>query len=284
MPWCRAWPETLSSIARGRACTRTPRRLASFTSSATRGLCAPCSTSNSRTRDGSLASAPSTGLMPTIQVSLMVKPHQPDRHSARRAGTIRNPLSPRDQKQIPGSARRDGRQPRNDDQSSSAPTLFVACDAFPLVASRHHPEIDLAVFHARAQHLHTYLVAKAKNGARALATQFMPARVELVIVVAQLGDVHQAGYFRFGQLHEQAERGDAGDDAIEFGTDVLFHPRALVALVHVALGFLGATLRARTVRGHRRHLAFGVEVCGRLAAGERIANRPVHEQIGIAPN
>src|SRR6185437_6839464 len=161
MPWWRAWPETLSSIARGRACTRTPSRLASSANAVMRGLCVPCSTRISRTRDGSFANAPSTGLMPTIQVSLIPPP--------------------------PPSVERGSRGVRGDVRRSLPPRRTGGRRAFVT----HHPEIDLAILHAGAQDLHAHRVAEAENRPGAFAAQLVAARIELVVVVAQLGDVHQ---------------------------------------------------------------------------------------------
>src|SRR5690348_12947665 len=224
MPWWRAWPESLSSIVRGRVCTCTPRRLASSTSSAVRGLWLPCSTRISRTRAGSLASAPATGLMPTIQCSRMLDALtllQEQRHAA---------------------ADRDVPQPWSFPACAPAPVrlrrIRRPCAHGGSAFHAHQPEIDPTILHAGAQHLDAHFVAQAEDRAGAFAAQFMATRIELVVVVAQLGDVHQPRHLRLGQLDEQSERGDAGDDAIELRADVLLHPGALVAVVDVALGFL----------------------------------------------
>src|SRR5690348_7789024 len=269
MPWWRAWPDSLSSIARERVCTCTPRRLASSTSSPVRGLWLPCSTRISRTREGSLASAPATGLMPTIQCSRMLDAFTPLQEQ-RRAATDRN---------VP------------------QPWSFPACAPAPVrlrrICTRAHggstlrtdqPEIDPTILHAGAQHLDAHPVAQAEDRAGAFAAQFMAAGIELVVVVAQLGDVHQARHLRLSQLDEQSERGDAGDDAVELRADVLLHPRTLVAVVDVALGLLCTSFGPRALRRHGRHLALGVEVRRRLAAGQRIADRAVHQQVRVTPD
>ena len=128
------------------------------------------------------------------------------------------------------------------------------------------------------------MVAEAELRTGALALEQFAGGVEVVIVVGELTDVHQAGHLRFVQFHEQAERGDAGDHAVEFAADVLFHPRTLEALIDIALGFLGTPLALRTMDRHGRHFGGGVAVVGRLAAGQCEANRTMHQQIGITPD
>ena len=111
----------------------------------------------------------------------------------------------------------------------------------------------------------------AEREAAALARQQVLARVEVVVVVRQLRDVHEARHAARIDFHEKAERGDARHDAVELAADVLLHPRALESLVDVALGRVGATLALRAVAAARSHVGFAVQVRIRLAARDRVA-------------
>src|SRR5690606_14980560 len=89
-------------------------------------------------------------------------------------------------------------------------------------------EIDLAVLQAGTQDQHRHAVTQAEGPPAALAGKHLSYRIEVVIVVRQLRDVHQAIDARLVQLHEQAEAGDAADRALEGAADVLLHPGTLV--------------------------------------------------------
>src|SRR5690348_2704298 len=104
--------------------------------------------------------------------------------------------------------------------------------------ARNEAEVDFPIFETRTQHLHAHRVAEPELEPAPLAREQMPHRIEMVIVVRQLRDVHEPGDLRVDELDEKPERRHARHDARELAADVLLHPRALVALVDVALGFV----------------------------------------------
>src|SRR2546427_625144 len=75
--------------------------------------------------------------------------------------------------------------------------------AFVLALVLDQAEIDLALFHAGLQYQDAHAVAQAVAAAAAFAGQRLAGGVELVIVLRQLGHVHQALHLRLVQFHEQ---------------------------------------------------------------------------------
>ena len=106
----------------------------------------------------------------------------------------------------------------------------------------------------------------------------------MVIVVGELGHVHQPVDLRLVELDEQAEAGDAADDAVELAADVLLHPRGAITFVHFALCLVGAARAFGALQRQRRHRAAGVRIRRRLAAGQRVLDRAMHQQIRVAPD
>ena len=80
----------------------------------------------------------------------------------------------------------------------------------------------------------------------ALADQRVRAGVEVEVVAAELGDVHEPVDGEAVERHEQAEARDAADGAVELLADPVLHVVALEPVVDVARRFVGAAL------GHRR--------------------------------
>src|SRR5690606_25800810 len=124
--------------------------------------------------------------------------------------------------------------------------------------------VDLAVVGAGLEHHDPHPAAEAEVQPAALAAEHLPDRIELVVVVRQLGDVDQAVDLGLVQLPEQAEAGDAADHAIELAADVLLHPRRAVALVDLALGLVGAALALGALQRQPGHVA------GRVLVGPRL--------------
>src|SRR5690606_4194947 len=120
-------------------------------------------------------------------------------------------------------------------------------------------EIDLALLQAGLEHDDAHPVAEPEFAARTLAGQGLAHRVEMVEVVGQLGDVHQAVDLRLVEFHEQPEAGHPADGAVELAAHVLFHPRGAVAFIDLAFGLVGAALALGTLQGQRGHLAGAVE-------------------------
>src|SRR5690606_5617230 len=122
------------------------------------------------------------------------------------------------------------------------------------------PEVDLALLQAGLEHHDARAVAEAVLAAGALAGERLADRVEVIVVVRQLGHVHQAVDLGLVQLDEQPEAGHAADHAVELAADVLFHPGGAVALVHLALGLVGAARALGALQRQRGHVAVRVAV------------------------
>src|SRR3546814_473812 len=112
------------------------------------------------------------------------------------------------------------------------------------------PEGDLALLQAGLEHHDAGAVAQAVLAAGAFAGERLADRVEVVVIVRQLGHVHKAVALRLVQFDEQTEAGDASDHAVELAAPVLLPPRSAVAVVDFALGLF----RAAGVRGVSRSL------------------------------
>src|SRR5688572_9206212 len=231
-----------SSAARSRACGFTPSSRARSPSSFTRGLWLPLSMSSSTRLPPSWVSAASTAWMPISSSVLMLPGFG--------VGDWGNGTRPGGRSSVPIDGSSD--EPRSGRQRGD------------------QAEVDLAVLEARAQHLHAHRVAEAELQATAFAAQQAARRVEMVVVVRQLGDVHEAVDLRFRQFHEQPEGGHPGNDAVELAADVLLHPGALVAFVDVAFGLVGAALVVRAMHAQAGHAARAVLVRDRLAAFQRV--------------
>src|SRR5690606_13667832 len=156
------------------------------------------------------------------------------------------------------------------------------CRGFDAAGVGDQAEVDLALLQAGLEHDDADAVAEAVLAAAALAGQRLADRVEAVVVVRQLGHVHQAVDLGLVQLHEQAEAGDAADGAVELAADVLPHPPRAVALVHFALGLVGPARTLRALQRQRRHFVRGIGVAVHALPGEAVLDRAVHQQVRIA--
>src|SRR5690606_12161949 len=103
-------------------------------------------------------------------------------------------------------------------------------------------------------------------------------------VIDQVGDVHQAVNHQVGQLHEQAEVGDARHDALELFANLVFHELAL----EPGLDFTSGIFRPALVRGtdgaKALHFAARVVVTACLAPPQDVADSPVHQQVRVTPD
>src|SRR5688572_15526366 len=88
-------------------------------------------------------------------------------------------------------------------------------------------EVHLARLDVDAHQLHAHAIGEAIALLGAVAEQHVARRVELEVVAAELGDVHQAVDEVLVERDEEAERGDAGDSAAEGLADVVAHVEAL---------------------------------------------------------
>src|SRR3990172_11481085 len=113
-----------------------------------------------------------------------------------------------------------------------------------------HPgqfEINLGFVQVHAHHAHAHLVAEAVDLARALAHQAMMRRVEVIVIIAQRRDMHQAVHVDLDQLYENPEIGDTADITVEFLADLVHHELGLEPAHHLARGLVGAAFGQRTV-------------------------------------
>ena len=93
-----------------------------------------------------------------------------------------------------------------------------------------------------------------------LAAQDVRTLDEPVVVVGHRRDVNHALDEVLDQLDEQAERGDAGDVALELVADLVRHEADLLPLHQLALRVVGAALALGRVARHLR------QVVGQLLA------------------
>ena len=104
--------------------------------------------------------------------------------------------------------------------------------------------------------------------------------VELEVVLAELGDMHQAFDVDRVEGDENAEGGHCRNGAFELLADALLHEEALEPVLDVARRLVGTALGARAVQ------ADVVPAADRLVffLGEHGLDGAVHEQVGIAPD
>src|SRR5688572_7040688 len=140
-------------------------------------------------------------------------------------------------------------------------------------------EVDLAGFQVDAHQLDGHAVGEAPALAGTLAEELVARGVELEVVAAELGDVHQAVDEVVVEGDEQAERRDAGDAAGEGAADVVAHVIALEPVLDVAAGVVGAPLGVGAVAAERLPVGLGVRF-----VGQHRLDGTMHQQIRIAPD
>src|SRR5688500_18707281 len=155
-----------------------PLRRASPSISTRRGFFAPASSSTSRTLSASCSTAADTALIPAIHCLSL-----PMAKFCHASGSVLLFLA------LGGLAAGRG-------WGRGAGLSFLD-----------EAEVDAAVLDAGLQHDDRDAVAQAIFLAPALAGQRLPDRVEVVVVVRQLGHVHQAVHLRLVEFDEQAEAG-----------------------------------------------------------------------------
>src|SRR5438046_8320528 len=77
-------------------------------------------------------------------------------------------------------------------------------------------------------------------------------RIEVKVVAAQLGDVHQTIDVEAVERHEQAEMRDAADSSFEGLSDPILHVVALEPALDVARRVIGTALGLRTMLAELR--------------------------------
>ena len=138
-------------------------------------------------------------------------------------------------------------------------------------------KIDLAGLEVDAHQLHRHAVGEAVALAGALAEELVARGVELEVVAAELGDVHQAVDEVVVERDEKAERHDAGDAAREGAADVVAHVVALEPVLDVAARVVGAPLGLGAVAAQRFPVVFDIGF-----VGKHRFDGAVHEEIRVA--
>src|SRR5574337_238118 len=88
-------------------------------------------------------------------------------------------------------------------------------------------EVDLVSLQVHPHELHPDPIRQAVADAGALAQELVAGIIEMEVVLAQFGDVHQALDEDVVQGHEHAERGDRRNAADELLADLVLHVVAL---------------------------------------------------------
>src|SRR3989344_2338249 len=102
-------------------------------------------------------------------------------------------------------------------------------------------EIDLGFIQIDPHDLDADLVAETVNLARALAHEAMLGGIEMIIVVAEPRDVHEAIHIHHHQFDKYTEAGHAADVAVELLTDPVHHELSLEPARYLASGLIGAS-------------------------------------------
>jgi len=126
---------------------------------------------------------------------------------------------------------------------SAAPAAATPPAAVPPGAGRFvdEREIHLGFIHVHAHDAHTQLVTETVAGAGTFAAQPQTAVLEMVIIVAQAGDMDQAVDIEIPERDKQAEVRDARDDAGHFLADAVAHINIQKHYKDFALGVVDLT-------------------------------------------
>src|SRR6185503_7569030 len=118
--------------------------------------------------------------------------------------------------------------------------------ASPLVALARfglgEDEVHAAGLEIDPDNAHADAVGEAIPLLGAVAGELVAGRVEVEVVAAELGDVHQALDVETVERHEQAEPGHRGDRAVELLADAVLHVVGLEPGVDLARRVVGAAL------------------------------------------
>src|SRR5476649_837510 len=104
------------------------------------------------------------------------------------------------------------------------------------------PKINLARIQIHAYQLHRHPVGETKTTRGAPAQQLVPGGVEMIVVLAQVGYMHQAFDVDVVQRDEYAEAGDSADRSRKLLADAVLHVIALEPGLDIARCFVGAAL------------------------------------------
>jgi len=103
-------------------------------------------------------------------------------------------------------------------------------------------QFNLAVIQAHPYYLDQQAVSQLIDLMGALPNQPVLGGIELVIVIIQRADMHQAFYIDTLQFDEDAEIGDAGNNAFEDLTDPVLRIFPLEPVHHISHSFISTPL------------------------------------------
>ena len=144
-------------------------------------------------------------------------------------------------------------------------------------------EIDARRLQIDTSHLDRDRLTELKHRIGTGAAQFETCRIEIEVIVAQFGDMHQALDEEPIEGHEQAKRGHRRDHAGILLADAISHVVALEPLRDIATGIIGPPLGERTMLA-QPFPAMRLTALARSvgAAAQNRLDATMHQQIGIA--
>src|SRR3990172_355016 len=140
-------------------------------------------------------------------------------------------------------------------------------------------EIHAAHFEVHAYDAHPDAVGKPIALFHALAAQLVARGIELEVVPAQLGNVHQTLHVHTVERDEYAEAGDRGYRPLELLAHAILHVVALQPGLDLARRVVGAPLGLRAVPAQIDPAARGVAL-----APKHGFDRAVDQQVRVAPD
>src|SRR6476620_8794084 len=161
-----------------------------------------------------------------------------------------------------------------------APELRREADPEHRSLPAHEPlrqhEVDLRAVEVHPYQLDAQAIAEPVALPGAFPHELVLRALEVVVIVAQLGDVHQPFDIELVERDEDTEGGNRADTAHERFAHFVAHVIRLQPVHHVPGCLVGATLGHGAVRTERMPIAWLVA----LALEHRL-DRTVHEKVGV---
>ncbi len=108
-------------------------------------------------------------------------------------------------------------------------------------------QIDLLVIQIDTHDFDLDDIAEAVTLTTAFAVETVTYRIEMIVVVAQLGDMHETFNENVIELHKQAEAGHRRHSAGELVADLVLHVFAFQPIHYAVAGSIRTTFRHRAV-------------------------------------
>src|SRR6266550_230165 len=137
-------------------------------------------------------------------------------------------------------------------------------------------KVDFGCLEIDARHLDRDAIGEAKALSGSLAVHRVTYRVEVKVIVAELGDVHQPVDVEAVERDEQSEMRDTAHRAGENFSDLVLHEIALEPVLDISRRIVGAALGERAM-----HSQLGPRRAGRTIAlaGETRLDAAVDQQV-----